>query len=147
MLQAEQIIMCPVKMVSFEKIIILSERCCHLCICSALEKKYSVRFRQNGKTLLRSVTSVTWLSFAQFVYFLRELCLLFNFCAMKFTIMFFFLHSHMIFLNYGHLQVKKTHLVEKFHVWMSKKTYLWILSFKNWNVNTLLSKNIQTEQN
>ena len=54
------------------------------------------------------------LSFAQFVYFFREVCLFLNFWMIKFTI-------------------------------MSKKHNF--LSFKNWKINTLPSKNIQTEQN
>ena len=57
------------------------------------------------------------LSFAQFVYFLRKVCV----CFFQ-------------FLN------------DKIHNYV-KKTLLWILSFKNWKVNTLPSKNIQTEQN
>ena len=50
------------------------------------------------------------LSLSQFVCFLSEVCLLFNFWMIKFTIMFL--------------------------------TYLWILSLKNWKVNTLPSNNI-----
>ena len=62
------------------------------------------------------------ISFAQFVYFLRELWLLFNFWMIKFTTMFFcesgfFLHN-----------------CESYHS-------------KNWKVNKIPSKNIQTEQN
>ena len=52
---------------------------------------------------------VTWLSIAQFVYFLREMCLLLNFLMIKFTIMFCLL-------------------------------WLYILTFKNWKVNTLPSR-------
>ena len=66
---------------------------------------------------------VTWLSIAQFVYFLREMCLLFNFWMIKFTIMFFF----------------------DIHTWnFSTKVLYGTFTCQK---NTLPSKNIQTEQN
>ena len=37
----------------------------------------------------RKIYYLCWVSFAQFVYFLREVCLLINFWMIKFTIMFF----------------------------------------------------------
>ena len=43
---------------------------------------------------------VTWPRIAQSVYCLRDMRLFFNFWMIKFTIMFFFLHSHMKFLIY-----------------------------------------------
>ena len=39
---------------------------------------------------------VTWLSFAQFVYFLRKMCLLFNFWMIKFTFVVFLTFTHEI---------------------------------------------------
>ena len=45
---------------------------------------------------VNSKSWVTWLSFAHFVYFLREMCLLFNFWMIKFTIMCFLTITYII---------------------------------------------------
>ena len=63
---------------------------------------YLLSFSQNE----RKIYWFCSVSFAQFVYFLREVCLLFNFWMMKFTIMCFFWHSCMKFLNYGPLHAQ-----------------------------------------
>ena len=56
------------------------------------------------------------ISFAQFVYFLREVCLLFNFWMIKFTIMFFFdIHHAWNFSTKVLYMSKKTHFPQKIY--------------------------------
>ena len=51
---------------------------------------WNAKFPDQGSQLVgqevNSKSWVTWLSLSQFVYFLREVCLLFNFWMIKFTI-------------------------------------------------------------
>ena len=60
---------------------------------------------------VHSKSWVTWLSFAQFVYFLREVCLLFNFWMIKFTIMWFFLDTHTWNFSFKVLYISKNTLL------------------------------------
>ena len=60
----------------------------------------TLTFRENhdlgSQLVVQEVNSkfwVTWPRIAQFVYFLREMCLFFNFWMIKFTIMFFYIHA------------------------------------------------------
>ena len=91
--------------------------CWHYKKVSFLKGEYGAHFlhwNQNSKFW------VTWPRIAQSVYFLRKMCLFFNFWMIKFTIMCFFFDIHA-----WNFSTKV--------IYMSK--------------NTLPSKNIQTEQN
>ena len=73
---------------------------------------------------------VTWLSFAQFVYFLREVCLLFNFWMIKFTIMFFFdIHAwnfstKVLYMSKKHTSLKNDLVLLSLYIFWEKYVFL-----------------------
>ena len=121
---------------------------------------------------VNSKSWVTWLSIAQFAYFLREMCLFFNFWMIEIHKYVFFdthvwnfstkvrymskihtsLKNDLVFLSlyifwekWFFFTCKYRILVEKFHVWMSKKHNI-VNSIIQKLKNQHSSKNIQTEQ-
>ena len=135
-----------------------------LWICLVFNRNYGAQFlhwNQNSKFL------VTWPRIAQSVYFLREMCLFFNFWMIKFTIMCFFdIHIWNFYMSKNHNSFKKytnwaklSHFWGKCVFWHSEDLSLEIscMNVKNNNIiensiikklkkKTFPSKSIQTEQ-
>ena len=85
---------------------------------------------------------VTWPRIAQSVYFLREMCLFFNFWMIKFTIMCFFdIHtwnfsSKVLYMSKNHNSFKKyTNWAKLSHFW--GKCVFWHVEDLSWEISCM----------
>ena len=119
-----------------------------------LEKKifrWSLSYNQGAHFLHWNQNSkfwVTWPRIAQSVYFLREMCLFFNFWMIKFTIMCFFdIHSwnfssKVLYMSKNHNSFKKyTNWAKLSHFW--GKCFFWHVEDLRWEISCMnVKKNI-----
>ena len=106
---------------------------------------FSKCYNQGSQLVVQEVNSkfwVTWPRIAQFVYFLREMCLFFNFWMIKFTIMCFFdIHtwnfsSKVLYMSKNHNSFKKyTNWAKLSHFW--GKCVFWHVEDLSWEISCM----------
>ena len=109
--------------------------CCSSNSCKGLGAHF-LHWNQNSKFW------VTWPRIAQSVYFLREMCLFFNFWMIKFTIMCFFdIHtwnfsSKVLYMSKNHNSFKKyTNWAKLSHFW--GKCVFWHVEDLSWEISCM----------